>query len=376
VTLLAYQQWIGDIPIISASKGIESESLMYMSQLVPDVLKKQHPMAFLSGPSFAKELVEEQPTAGKKETFCYLRMVFLVYFTCSYLSPSFFLVVVVASESDALCSAVQNIFLSPRLRVYTSNDVIGTEVGGALKNVIAIGAGICAGMNLGLNTMAMLITRGTSEMMKLALRMGAQPTTLSGLSGIGDLILTCYGPLSRNRTVGKLLGEGKTMEEVAKLQVEVAEGVFTAAAAAKLCEKLNLDLPIIQAIAAVLAGNISAQDAVKKLMMIPVGPELATVFVTIKTNKKKKKKKKFGLAYKTQIHHWFLLLVLSFILSFLSHARTSFRFGSVFDNVSRFHGRVLSQRSRQQMVCFVCHVHCGVLRQQRRSHVRCDGRVF
>lgn len=279
VTLLAYQQWIGDIPIISASKGIESESLMYMSQLVPDVLKKQHPMAFLSGPSFAKELVEEQPTAGKKETFCYLRMVFLVYFTCSYLSPSFFLVVVVASESDALCSAVQNIFLSPRLRVYTSNDVIGTEVGGALKNVIAIGAGICAGMNLGLNTMAMLITRGTSEMMKLALRMGAQPTTLSGLSGIGDLILTCYGPLSRNRTVGKLLGEGKTMEEVAKLQVEVAEGVFTAAAAAKLCEKLNLDLPIIQAIAAVLAGNISAQDAVKKLMMIPVGPELATVFV-------------------------------------------------------------------------------------------------
>lgn len=250
VTLLAYQQWIGDIPIISASKGIESESLMYMSQLVPDVLKKQHPMAFLSGPSFAKELVEEQPTA-----------------------------VVVASESDALCSAVQNIFLSPRLRVYTSNDVIGTEVGGALKNVIAIGAGICAGMNLGLNTMAMLITRGTSEMMKLALRMGAQPTTLSGLSGIGDLILTCYGPLSRNRTVGKLLGEGKTMEEVAKLQVEVAEGVFTAAAAAKLCEKLNLDLPIIQAIAAVLAGKVSAQDAVKKLMMIPVGPELATVFV-------------------------------------------------------------------------------------------------
>lgn len=165
------------------------------------------------------------------------------------------------------------------MRVYTSNDVIGTEVGGALKNVIAIGAGICAGMNLGLNTMAMLITRGTSEMMKLALRMGAQPTTLSGLSGIGDLILTCYGPLSRNRTVGKLLGEGKTMEEVAKLQVEVAEGVFTAAAAAKLCEKLNLDLPIIQAIAAVLAGKVSAQDAVKKLMMIPVGPELATVFV-------------------------------------------------------------------------------------------------
>lgn len=149
-------------------------------------------------------------------------------------------------------------------------------MGGALKNVIAVGAGIVSGMNLGLNTTAMLITRGTSEMMKLALRMGAQPATLSGLAGMGDLMLTCYGPLSRNRTVGKLLGEGKTMEEVRALQTEVAEGVFTAAAAKELCVKLGLDLPIISAVAAILAGKISAKDAMQELLSIPVGEEMPT----------------------------------------------------------------------------------------------------
>jgi glycerol-3-phosphate dehydrogenase (NAD+) len=236
---------IGDTPIISASKGIESVTLMYMSQLVPDVLGRKQRMAFLSGPSFAKELVENVPTA-----------------------------VVAAAEDPEMQRAVQDIFLSKVLRVYTSGDVIGTEVGGALKNVIAIGAGICAGMGLGLNSLAMLITRGTSEINRLAITMGAHPSTLSGLAGMGDLMLTCYGPLSRNRTVGRLLGEGKTMEEVRKLQSEVAEGVFTATAANLLCQKLKLELPIIAAVAAIVEGRLSAQDAVKKLLEIPVGPEI------------------------------------------------------------------------------------------------------
>jgi glycerol-3-phosphate dehydrogenase (NAD+) len=236
---------IGDTPIISASKGIESVTLMYMSQLIPDCLKRKQKMAFLSGPSFAKELVEDQPTA-----------------------------VVAAAEDPLMCQAVQEIFLTSRLRVYTSRDVIGIEVGGALKNVIAIGAGMCSGMGLGLNSLAMLITRGTQEINRLALRLGAQPATLSGLAGMGDLMLTCYGPLSRNRTVGRLLGEGKTMEEVRQFQKEVAEGVFTAAAASKLCQQLDLDLPIIKAVAAILEGSMSCPEAVDMLMKIPVGPEI------------------------------------------------------------------------------------------------------
>lgn len=237
---------IGDTPIISASKGIESSSLMYMSQLVPDALRRPQRMAFLSGPSFAKELVENHPTA-----------------------------VVAAAEDPEMCAMVQNIFLTTRLRVYTSSDVIGTEVGGALKNVIAIGAGVVAGMGLGANTLAMLVTRGASEINRLAIRMGAKPSTLSGLAGMGDLMLTCYGGASRNRTVGMLLGQGKTMEEIRKVQVEVAEGVFTAAAAAQLCQKLELDLPIIRAVAAVLAGKITSREALDALMLIPVGPEIA-----------------------------------------------------------------------------------------------------
>lgn len=143
-----------------------------------------------------------------------------------------------------------------------------------MKNVIAIGAGISAGLGLGLNTLAMLVTRGTSEINRLAIKLGARPATLSGLAGMGDLMLTCYGSNSRNRTVGKLLGEGKTMEEIRKVQVEVAEGVFTATAANLLCEKLQLDLPIIKAVAAIVEGKISAKDAVVQLMQLPVGPEL------------------------------------------------------------------------------------------------------
>ena len=173
-----------------------------------------------------------------------------------------------------MCVAVQEIFLTARLRVYTSDDVIGTEVGGALKNVIAIGAGMCTGMGMGLNTLAMLITRGTSEINRLAIAMGARPSTLSGLAGMGDLMLTCYGPLSRNRTVGALLGQGKSMAEVRTVQVEVAEGVFTATAANALCEKLGLDLPIIKTVAAIVEGRISTKDAVTQLLQIPVGPEI------------------------------------------------------------------------------------------------------
>mmetsp|Transcript_82822 Transcript_82822/g.124334 ORF Transcript_82822/g.124334 Transcript_82822/m.124334 type:complete len:168 (-) Transcript_82822:25-528(-) len=161
------------------------------------------------------------------------------------------------------------LFASATLRVYTTTDVLGVEIGGALKNIFAIGAGMIDGMGFGKNSLAALVTRGCSEMRKLALAMGSKPETLSGLSGIGDLMLTCYGKLSRNRTVGYRLGKGETLEEIMDSMTEVAEGVYTTPAAVRLAERYDLDLPIIKAVASVLDGSVKPLEAVKELMSRP-----------------------------------------------------------------------------------------------------------
>lgn len=233
-----------DTPIISSSKGLHTESLRYMSDIVPEALGRNQPMAFISGPSFAKELMQDVPTA-----------------------------VVVASVDSVTRERVQRLFASPSFRVYTTDDVVGVEIGGALKNVFAIAAGMSEGLGLGTNTLAALVTRGCSEMTRLAVKMGARPDTVSGLSGIGDLMLTCFGSLSRNRTVGKRLGSGESLESILATMEEVAEGVATTPAACKLAEQYGLDLPIIKAVAAILRGDLQAREAVLHLMTLPLSDE-------------------------------------------------------------------------------------------------------
>ena len=181
----------------------------------------------------------------------------------------FGLKVVVASASIELATRVQQLFANNTLRVYTTTDVTGVELGGALKNVFAIAAGVLQGMGFGKNSMAALITRACSEMRKLALAMGANPVTIAGLSGVGDLMLTCYGKASRNRTVGERLGQGESLQDVMSSMTEVAEGVFTTPAAVTLAKQYNLDLPIIFAVGAILDGSITAMDALKQLMTRP-----------------------------------------------------------------------------------------------------------
>jgi len=235
-----------DIPIISSSKGLHSAGLVYMSDLVPTVLGRDQPMAFISGPSFAKELMQDYPTA-----------------------------VVVASKITQLCEDVQRLFASETLRVYTTDDVIGVQVGGALKNIFAIAAGIIEGLGLGVNTMAALVTRGCSEMCKLAVALGGRPETLSGLSGIGDLMLSCFGALSRNKSVGRRLGQGETLEQIIPTLTEVAEGVATTTAVVKLADERfpKLELPIIRAVDNVLKGILKPREAVVQLMTLPLTRE-------------------------------------------------------------------------------------------------------
>lgn len=178
--------------------------------------------------------------------------------------------VVVASEDENVAKFVQGMFSSSFFRVYISNDVVGVELGGALKNVFAIGAGILAGLGYGNNSIAALVTRGCHELRQIASVVGGRPETLSGLSGIGDLMLTCFGSLSRNRTVGFRLGQGETLEQIINSSVEVAEGIPTTQAAQRLMEKHHLNLPIIRAIAAAINGEMTPKECVAALMMLPI----------------------------------------------------------------------------------------------------------
>jgi len=227
------------VPIVSATKGIENDSLMLMGEVLEDVLGEEvgPRLAYLSGPSFAQEVAQGLPTAA-----------------------------VVASTNADVAKHVQHLFSSERLRMYTSDDPIGVEVGGAMKNVIAIAAGACDGLGYGHNSRAALITRGLAEIGRLAAAKGGHPMTLAGLAGLGDLVLTCTGALSRNRTVGFEMGKGRTLDEVLAGLGHVAEGVKTTKSAFDLAEKLGVDMPITRAVHAALYEGKSPQEAVVELM--------------------------------------------------------------------------------------------------------------
>lgn len=225
--------------VISASKGIEQDSLCLMAEVLREVLPTRNAkrQAFLAGPSFAKEVAQELPTT-----------------------------VLVAAEDAAVGDELQHLMMTRRFRVYTSQDYVGAELGGALKNVIAIAAGIADGMELGMNARAAIITRGSVEIGRLAIKRGGQALTLAGLAGVGDLILTCTGHLSRNRHVGTELGKGKSLAEILGSMRQVAEGVRTAKSAYQLARRAGVEMPISEQVYNVLYENLSVQEALVNLM--------------------------------------------------------------------------------------------------------------
>jgi glycerol-3-phosphate dehydrogenase (NAD(P)+) len=221
------------------AKGIENETLCTMTEVLEQSLPEvYHPhIAVLSGPSFAKEMVLGMPT-----------------------------VVTIASKFEHTARAAQAMFASDSFRTYSSNDVVGVQVGGALKNVIAIAAGMSDGLGLGHNSRAAIITRGLAEISRIAVRMGGNPLTLSGLAGMGDLVLTCTGELSRNRKVGMELGKGRTLDEILKDMKQVAEGVKTAKSARDLAVKMGVELPICEQVYRIAWEGKSPKAAVAELM--------------------------------------------------------------------------------------------------------------
>jgi glycerol-3-phosphate dehydrogenase (NAD(P)+) len=225
--------------VVSATKGLESGTLLRMSQVLSQVArsKSEARIAVLSGPTFAREVARGEPTA-----------------------------LVVASNDASTAATVQTAFSGPSFRLYTNGDLIGVEIGGALKNVIAIAAGVVHGLGLGNNTQAALITRGLAEITRLAVAMGAQSATLAGLAGLGDLVLTCGGELSRNRRVGMELARGRRLAEITASTPMIAEGVETCGAAVALGEQYDVDLPIIRQMDAVLHRGKDPREAIRDLM--------------------------------------------------------------------------------------------------------------
>lgn len=236
-----------EVPIVCCSKGIEKSSLALMSEILAGELPgKTHPwLTYLSGPSFGREVAQGQPAN-----------------------------VTVAGESKEVREKVRNLLGSPLFRIYTSEDVVGVEVGGAVKNVIAIAVGACAGLGFGLSAQASLITRGLAEITRLAVAKGANPLTLSGHAGLGDLVLTCTGTLSRNRQVGYELGRGRSLLEILGGMKMVAEGVETAASVWQLARKRRISMPISEQVALVLHHGKSVQQAAADLMERPLHEEL------------------------------------------------------------------------------------------------------
>lgn len=234
------------VPLVSATKGIETDTLMLMSEVIADVLGEASSSrtTCISGPSFAKEVAAGMPTN-----------------------------VVVASVNHALAVEVQKRFATERFRVYSSEDPIGVEVGGALKNVIAIAAGACDGLGFGHNTRAALITRGLAELTRLAVAKGGDPKTLAGLAGMGDLVLTCTGDLSRNRTVGYRIAQGQKLSEVLAGLGHVAEGVRTAQSAYFLAQRLGVELPIENEVYRVLYEHKTPLAAVQDVLTRPLKKE-------------------------------------------------------------------------------------------------------
>lgn len=223
--------------VVSASKGLESQGLKRMTEVLGEVLPPGTPVVALSGPTFAREVYERQPTAAT-----------------------------VASTAAEAAARAQRVMSAPHFRLYTNEDVVGVELGGALKNVVAIAAGILEGLGLGSNVRAALITRGLAEITRLGVTMGARPLTFAGLAGLGDLVLTATGPLSRNRSLGVELGKGRRLEEVLAKRLSVAEGVGTARAAVALGERVGVELPIAREVAQVLFEGKPPRQAISDLM--------------------------------------------------------------------------------------------------------------
>jgi len=232
--------------IVSVTKGIEIETTKRISEIVKEAVPTSNPFVSLSGPSFAKEVVAGHPTA-----------------------------IVAASKDSAAARVVQNDLSFENLRIYTNTDVVGTELGGSVKNVMAIAAGMTAGLGFGANSVAALITRGLAEITRLARREGAQMETLMGLAGLGDLVLTCTSNLSRNRFVGEELGKGRTLAEITAGLNEVAEGINTARAVKKMSDRAGLEMPITNEVNAVLYDGKPARDAVAELMSRPLREEIS-----------------------------------------------------------------------------------------------------
>jgi glycerol-3-phosphate dehydrogenase (NAD(P)+) len=231
-----------DAVIVSATKGLEENSLLRMSQVIAEVLGANRALPLrlgaLSGPSFAQEVARGDPTA-----------------------------VTIASDDAEIARIIQREFSDPSFRVYTNNDVIGVELSGALKNVIAIAAGICDGLGFGHNSVAALITRGLAEMSRLVIACGGRAETMAGLAGLGDLVLTCTGGLSRNRSVGVELGRGRKLPEIiASMRGAVAEGILTTTAAVGLAHTHEVEMPITEQMQAILHHGKAPQEAIRELM--------------------------------------------------------------------------------------------------------------
>ena len=225
--------------VVNVAKGLEEDTLETMTDIIEEELKDKNPkVAVLSGPSHAEEVGRGIPT------------------TC-----------VVSAHNKELTLYLQNIFMNPSFRVYTSLDMLGVEIGGALKNVIALAAGIADGLNYGDNTKAALITRGIKEISALGVAMGGEQSTFYGLTGLGDLIVTCASMHSRNRRAGILLGQGKTLDEAIKEVNMVVEGIYSAKSALMAAKKYNVEIPIIEQVNAVLFENKNAAEAVNELMI-------------------------------------------------------------------------------------------------------------
>ena len=233
--------------VVSASKGIENKTHLTMSGVIKEIFAgmTDQRLAVISGPSFAKEVAQGLPT-----------------------------VVTAASKDPATAGLVQQIFATPYFRVYSSDDILGVELGGSIKNVIAIAAGVVDGLGLGLNTRAALITRGMTEIRRLDVKLGANPRTFTGLAGFGDLVLTCTSTLSRNHTVGKKIGEGKKLKEILAEMRMVAEGVKTAKSVYNLSRKIGVDMPISQEMYRILYEDLSPKEAVYRLMTRDLKKEL------------------------------------------------------------------------------------------------------
>ncbi|ADE12835.1 NAD(P)H-dependent glycerol-3-phosphate dehydrogenase [Sideroxydans lithotrophicus] len=232
------------VAVIWVCKGFESETSQLPHQIVTDILPPSFPRGVLSGPSFAQEVARHLPTA----------------------------LTLASSDGEFAQHTAKNLHHS-RLRIYSSTDVVGVEIGGAVKNVLAIAAGICDGMQMGFNARAAMLTRGLAEMTRLGLQMGGRAETLGGLSGVGDLILTCTGDLSRNRQVGMLLAQHKSLSNILNELGHVAEGVYTAREVHLTAQRLGVDMPICEAVYRVLYENLAADKAVEALLSRQPGNE-------------------------------------------------------------------------------------------------------